>query len=147
MSAVALGDWLLGLRSASGFSSEELATRTKIHPRFIDALERGDLQSLPSPVHARAFALAYAKACGASEEEALNRVREAFASPTASAPAPGAPAPAPQEPHPLIHPPADAGRSRRKSLAPWQAWTAIAFSAALLLYTLVWISDRLAAPK
>ncbi len=89
MDPVSLGDWLKGLRADNKFSVERLADLTKISPRFLDALERGDPDTLPTRVHARAFALAYARACGADEEEAIQRVGEAF-SPKAAAPAPAA---------------------------------------------------------
>ncbi len=73
-----LGAWLAFLRQDAGFTIAQLSAKTKILPRHLEGLERGDWKGIPSKVHARAFALAFARACDADDDEAIVRLRKAM---------------------------------------------------------------------
>jgi transcriptional regulator with XRE-family HTH domain len=66
-----LGALLQQARQAAGLSLQSLSDQTKIQPRLLEALERGDLRDLPSPAHGRGFVRNVARACGAPEAQAL----------------------------------------------------------------------------
>jgi hypothetical protein len=82
---IELASWLVLQRREAKMSLAALSEKTKIMVKHLEALEQGDLAALPTLVHARAFALAYARGCGADEDEALRRVAEAL-SPKKEAP-------------------------------------------------------------
>jgi cytoskeleton protein RodZ len=67
--------YLCDLRRAARLSVEQVCVRTKIQPRFVDAIEAGHWAELPSNTHLRAFSLAMAKACGGDEAHAAALVR------------------------------------------------------------------------
>lgn len=70
-----LNHYLCELRRAAKLSVEQVCARTKIQPRFVDAIEAGHFAELPSNTHLRAFSLAMAKACGGDEAHAAVLVR------------------------------------------------------------------------
>jgi hypothetical protein len=135
-----LANWLGGIRREAGLSLGDLADKTKIAPRHLEALEAGDLAAFPTSVHARAFALAFARACGADEEEALAQVNAAFARKAAvAAPAKNGKAPRPE----AEAPPAAAEESAPALPAegeplPWKLWSLVAAGALAFLLILNW---------
>src|SRR5882724_9625858 len=58
------GEELRQAREAQRRSIDEIATRTRINHRYIEAIEQGDLASLPSGPYTRAFLREYARAVG-----------------------------------------------------------------------------------
>jgi hypothetical protein len=72
----ALDQFLSRLRREAGLSLAEVCDRTKIQPRYVQALEDGHYGELPSNTHLRAFSIALTKACGGSEEHAGLLVRQ-----------------------------------------------------------------------
>lgn len=82
--ASTLGDGLRRAREQSGKSMAELAAETKVHPRFLTALEQNDWSSLPSRVFAIGYVRGYAAALGLDEQLAVERFKRE--SPDTSAP-------------------------------------------------------------
>lgn len=73
--ALSLGAGLRAARKASGRSLNELSRTTKVHPRFLTALEEGDFSALPSRVFAIGYVRAYAMALGLDEQLAVERFK------------------------------------------------------------------------
>ncbi|WP_395945187.1 helix-turn-helix domain-containing protein [Brevundimonas sp.] len=82
--AATLGDGLRRARDLSGKSMAELSAETKVHPRFLTALEQNDWSSLPSRVFAIGYVRGYAAALGLDEQLAVERFKRE--SPDTSAP-------------------------------------------------------------
>ncbi|WP_288456194.1 RodZ domain-containing protein [uncultured Sphingomonas sp.] len=59
-----VGARLRAAREAQGLSVAEVAARTRVTQRFLEALENDRLDLLPSPTYASGFARAYARAVG-----------------------------------------------------------------------------------
>ncbi|MDE0877762.1 MAG: DUF4115 domain-containing protein [Sphingomonas bacterium] len=66
---------LRAAREASGLTLTEVATRTRVPIRHLEALEAGDYATLPSPTYAVGFARAHARATGGDEVEIARVVR------------------------------------------------------------------------
>ncbi|MBA4808432.1 helix-turn-helix transcriptional regulator [Brevundimonas sp.] len=79
-----LGDGLRRAREQSGKSLAELADETKVHTRFLIALEQNDWSSLPSRVFVIGYVRGYAAALGLDEQLAVERFKRE--SPDTSAP-------------------------------------------------------------
>lgn len=62
-----VGEKLRGAREARGMELSEVAARTRIPQRHLEAIERSNYASLPSSTYALGFAKAYARAVGADE--------------------------------------------------------------------------------
>lgn len=73
--AATLGDGLRHARALSGKSMVELSAETKVHPRFLTALEQNDWSSLPSRVFAIGYVRGYAAALGLDEQLAVERFK------------------------------------------------------------------------
>nr|MBO2483703.1 hypothetical protein [Bacillota bacterium] len=86
-----LGRTLRQAREDRGLSLREIARETKIPVRHLEALESGDLASLPGPVYAKAFLRHYARAVGLDPDQLF----EEFAQKLAVLEQAAAPAPAP----------------------------------------------------
>ena len=82
--ASTLGDGLRAAREASGRSLAELSVATRVHVRYLTALEEGDFSALPSRVFAIGYVRAYAGALGLDEQLAVERFKRE--SPDLSAP-------------------------------------------------------------
>jgi cytoskeleton protein RodZ len=66
-----VGAFLRGLRTRRGVSLEEIARKTRVAQRYLEALEGDAYDDLPAPVFIRGFIRAYCQALGESPEEAL----------------------------------------------------------------------------
>jgi cytoskeletal protein RodZ len=75
MSTSHLGGWLKHEREARGLTVEAIASQTKIPSRHLEALERGDLLTLPA-FYQRAEVRAVARAVGVDERLAVARLDE-----------------------------------------------------------------------
>ena len=109
-------------RSAAGFDLGDVATRTRIPLRHLEAIERSDYDALPAPTYAVGFARAYARAVGVDEVGIAHDVRaELGREPVRS-------------PEAKPYDPVDPSRVPPKLLA----WTALAIAVAFLVGWLVW---------
>nr|WP_315051686.1 helix-turn-helix transcriptional regulator [uncultured Brevundimonas sp.] len=73
--APSLGDALRQAREFSGRSLNQLSTETRVHPRFLVALEQNDWSTLPSRVFAAGYVRAYAGALRLDETAAVERFK------------------------------------------------------------------------
>jgi|YelNatPaOPRAMG01_1025707.scaffolds.fasta_scaffold15734_4 cytoskeletal protein RodZ len=71
-----LGQRLKERREALGLTIGEVSKETRIKPKFIEALERGDYNSLPGDIFARGFIRNYASFLGLDPEEMLKLYSE-----------------------------------------------------------------------
>lgn len=65
------GEYLKQARKKKRLSLEQIASKTRIQERHLQALESEDFADLPAKVFAKGFVRSYAKALGLDEEEAL----------------------------------------------------------------------------
>ena len=73
--AKSAGEKLREAREAQGLSLAEIAARTRVPIRHLEAIEASDYGGLPSPTYAVGFAKAYARAVGADEVAIAREVR------------------------------------------------------------------------
>ncbi|WGM32753.1 hypothetical protein KKHFBJBL_03007 [Brevundimonas sp. NIBR11] len=73
--AATLGDGLRKARELSGKSMAELAADTRVHERYLQALEENNQSALPSRVFAIGYVRAYAHALGLDEQLAVERYK------------------------------------------------------------------------
>lgn len=66
-SALTAGEQLRRAREGSGLDLAEIASRTRIPQRHLEAIERDDFAALPSPTYSVGFAKAFARTVGADE--------------------------------------------------------------------------------
>ena len=90
----AFGHYLKATRERQRITLELVSHRTKIAPRLIAALERGDVGACPPGIYRRAMIRAYAEAIGLDPDAALDQFR------TQLEPAPAATGPRPEAPPP-----------------------------------------------
>ena len=76
---VRAGGLLRATREHQGLSLAEVASRTRVPLRHLEAIELNDYAGLPSPTYATGFARAYARAVGADEVEVARGVRQELA--------------------------------------------------------------------
>ena len=62
-----VGERLRAAREAAGLDLNDIATRTRVPTRHLEAIERSDFTALPSITYAIGFARSYARAVGADE--------------------------------------------------------------------------------
>ncbi|WP_427790646.1 helix-turn-helix domain-containing protein [Brevundimonas diminuta] len=73
-----LGAELRAARLASGLSMAELSTKTRVHPRFLTALEQGDYAVLPSRIFSMGYVRVYAATLGLDELSAVERFKQEY---------------------------------------------------------------------
>jgi cytoskeleton protein RodZ len=66
------GTWLRRQREARQISLREIAERTKISFRYLEAMEEDRFETLPAPVFAKGFLREYARYVGLSPDEVVN---------------------------------------------------------------------------
>ena len=76
--AATLGEALRGARLVSGLSMAQLSTATRVHPRYLTALEQGEFAVLPSRIFSIGYVRAYAAALGLDELTAVERFKQEF---------------------------------------------------------------------
>ena len=91
MSTQQVGGWLRQAREARGLTVEAMASQTKIPPRHLEALERGDALALPA-FYRRAEVRAVARAVGLDEQLAVARMEAEQAPVNPLPPTPSEPA-------------------------------------------------------
>lgn len=82
------GDQLRAAREAQGLDLAEVAARTRIPQRHLEAIEQGTYSGLPSITYATGFAKAYARAVGADEVAIARQVRDELGQQERPAPMP-----------------------------------------------------------
>jgi cytoskeleton protein RodZ len=70
-----VGERLRAAREAQGLDLAEVANRTRIPLRHLEAIEKGNYNGLPSVTYAMGFAKAYARAVGVDEVDVARDVR------------------------------------------------------------------------
>lgn len=84
-----VGEKLRAAREAQGLDLPEIAARTRIPQRHLEAIEKGNYAGLPSITYALGFAKAYARAVGADEVAIARELRgELQRNPERAAPIP-----------------------------------------------------------
>jgi cytoskeletal protein RodZ len=159
-----LGRALSEARSRAGLSLAQVSQVTKIHTRFLQALEEGRLQEIPSPTHVRAFALAAMRACYGDEKQVQQLWNEmtapavpeaAVEDKKAEPPLQEAAAPAaaviPKETSQAAPSPSPVPRATEpaKSHSPskvWAMWAMMAFGVVLVLWVLSLLTRRAPEP-
>ena len=71
-----VGEFFKQVREAKGLTLEEVASKTRIHPEFLKALEEGNFAKLPDQVFAKGFVRAYARSLGMDEDDTIRRFGE-----------------------------------------------------------------------
>ncbi len=71
-----LGQYLRGQRGIRGVSLEEVATRTRIGLRTLEALERDDYTALPAEVTVKGFLRSYVRCLGLDEQDVMARYQQ-----------------------------------------------------------------------
>lgn len=74
-----VGERLRIAREARGMTLAEIAARTRVPQRHLEAIENGSYASLPSPTYAVGFVRAYARAVGEDEVALARETREEVA--------------------------------------------------------------------
>ncbi|MEO5492404.1 MAG: RodZ domain-containing protein [Sphingomonas sp.] len=69
------GDKLREAREAQGLTLADIANRTRVPTRHLEAIENGDYGSLPSPTYTIGFAKSYARVVGLDEKVIAAEVR------------------------------------------------------------------------
>jgi cytoskeleton protein RodZ len=69
------GERLRAAREAQGLSLDDIAARTRVPIRHLQAIESGDYSEMPTPTYAIGFAKAYARAVGEDEVGIAREVR------------------------------------------------------------------------
>ncbi|WP_461344057.1 RodZ domain-containing protein [Brevundimonas sp. GN22] len=83
-----LGERLRAARLASGMSFADLSTKTRVHTRFLKAIEQGDQSSLPSRIFTMGYVRIYAQVLGLDELEAVEDYKRENPEPGATLQAP-----------------------------------------------------------
>ncbi|MBO9622123.1 MAG: helix-turn-helix domain-containing protein [Sphingomonas sp.] len=84
-----VGEKLRAAREAQGLDLSEIASRTRIPQRHLEAIESGNYAGLPSVTYALGFAKAYARAVGADEVAIGRELRQELGdNPERAAPVP-----------------------------------------------------------
>ena len=126
-SPLGAGARLRAAREAQGLDLAEIAVRTRIPQRHLEAIESGDYSGLPSSTYALGFAKAYARAVGEDEVAVARDVRGAMGTlPERSAP-------------PQYYPLEDPGRVPSRGFA----WTALVVAVLVLIGVGVWYGTDL----
>lgn len=80
-----VGERLRQAREAQGLDLADIANRTRIPIRHLEAIEQGRFDAMPSPTYAIGFARSYARVVGLDEREVGNAVRQSPQLPLAAA--------------------------------------------------------------
>jgi cytoskeleton protein RodZ len=124
-SGSSFGTWLRRQREARQISLREVADRTKISLRYLQAMEDDRFEVLPAPVFAKGFLREYARYVGLSPDEVVNHYLSV------------------QQPQPSEE--GGEGRRERRTGARWPHWLTLAVVVLLLLglaVLLAYLSDR-----
>ena len=65
------GEFLRKERELRGITLEEISKHTKVHTRFLEAIEQDDLSVLPAKAFAKGFLRSYARMVGLDEDQVI----------------------------------------------------------------------------
>jgi transcriptional regulator with XRE-family HTH domain len=68
-----VGDKLREMRRLENFTLVEMAKKTKIHKRYLEAFEKNDHETLPEPIYTRNFLKTYVQALGGDVDYILQQ--------------------------------------------------------------------------
>lgn len=122
-----VGEKLRAAREAQGLELAEIASRTRIPQRHLEAIENGNYAGLPSVTYAYGFAKSYARAVGADEVETGRELRQELGN------APERPAPMPS------YPMEDPSRVPSRGVV----WTGVVVAVLLLVGAGLWFGTGL----
>jgi cytoskeletal protein RodZ len=71
-----VGEFFRQVRETKGLTLDEVASKTRIHPDFLRALEEANFAKLPDQVFAKGFVRSYARSLGLDEEDVMRRFEE-----------------------------------------------------------------------
>jgi cytoskeletal protein RodZ len=134
MDSASFGEWLRRQREMREISLRDIADRTKISLRYLEAMETNRFDLLPAPVFAKGFLREYARYVGLSPDEVVNHYLSAF--------------PQPEEPNDEAHGRPRAGRPPVRPSVGGRTWSygLVLTVAGLVLLALValaaWLADR-----
>jgi cytoskeletal protein RodZ len=74
MSVEQIGKALTQARTARGLTLPDVERDTRISSKYLEALERGELETLPAPVYARAFMRTYSQYLGLNAREFVSEM-------------------------------------------------------------------------
>ncbi|WP_298808142.1 helix-turn-helix domain-containing protein [uncultured Sphingomonas sp.] len=120
-----VGQRLRAAREAQGLSLPEVATRTRVTQRFLEAIENGRLEDLPSSTYAVGFAKAYARVVGLDQVVIGRDIREEMNAPGAV-----------QRPQHHVQEIADPARGPSRSVVI----VALGLALAVLILALLWFT-------
>jgi cytoskeletal protein RodZ len=124
-SGSSFGSWLRRQREARQISLREVADRTKISMRYLQAMEDDRFEVLPAPVFAKGFLREYARYVGLSPDEVVNHYLSVQ--------------------QPQASELGEVGRRERRAGGAWPHWLTLVFAVLLLLgltALLAFLSDR-----
>jgi cytoskeleton protein RodZ len=119
-----VGERLRIMRETAGLDLNDVGTKTRIPLRHLEAIERGDYASLPSPTYALGFTRSYARAVGGDETALIGQLREDLGREDPAA-------------HSMPYEPTDPTRVPSRLLA----WTAAVLAVALAIGYWTWRSN------
>ena len=124
-SGSSFGTWLRRQREAREICLREIAERTKISMRYLQAMEEDRFEILPAPVFAKGFLREYARYVGLSPDDVVNHYLSV------------------QQPQASVE--GGDSRGERRALGSWPQWLPLVLGIALLLglaALLALLSDR-----
>lgn len=68
-----VGEFFKQARETKGLTLDEVASKTRIHPSFLRAIEEGNFTKLPDQVFVKGFVRSYARSLGMDEDDAVRR--------------------------------------------------------------------------
>jgi cytoskeleton protein RodZ len=125
-----VGEQLRAAREAQALSLSDVATRTRVPMRHLEAIERSDFSALPGSTYTIGFTKSYAKSLGLDENQLVTQLREELAEGGHQSSAARMPA----------YEPTDPARVPPR----WLAWSAAGLAVVLLGAYLMWRSMALA---
>jgi cytoskeleton protein RodZ len=124
-SGASFGTWLRRQREARDINLRDVAERTKISLRYLEAMEDDRFEVLPAPVFAKGFLREYARYVGLSPDEVVNHYLSVQQPPGGEQ--------------------GDSARREGRSAASWPRWASLVGAVAVLLglaALLAFLSDR-----
>ncbi len=137
------GIWLRRQREAREVSLREIAERTKISLRYLEAMEENRFALLPAPVFARGFLREYARYVGLNPDEVINHFLTAQGSEGRDGGSSGLAVNRPASSGPIFSPSLATPRSAQTGA--WKRWLFLGLATTVLLGVVAlaaWLADQ-----